>query len=131
MIEPEEFNPDWRVHPGNTLRELFIHRVLDNVRLTREEEEKTVRQLSEILNGRGRITPDLAEILQEVLKISASFFLNLQANFETSKAWDTTLPDGRRERRGYLSVEEQELHKDQGCEVLIESDGYTTVREEK
>jgi hypothetical protein len=131
MIEPTEFNPDWRVHPGATIRELFILKIFGT-----DAEYDVVKQLDEILIGRGRITPDLADLLHKELSfpkgsISVKFFLGLQANFEKSKSWDSTLPDGRRERRGFLSPEEQEFHKGQGCEVLIESDGYTTVRTPK
>ena len=118
-----EFNPDWRLHPGVIIRELFLLKVLGN-----DVEHDIIKQLDEIMMGRGRITPDLAEILHKELKVSAEFFLNYQKYFESSNAWDTTLPDGRRERRGYLSEEEREHHQNQGCEVLVESDGYTTVR---
>ena len=92
--KPTEFNPDWRVHPGNTIRELFIHRVLENIVLTEGQgpgcqkgarQEKVVKQLDEILKCEGKVTPEIADILGDVFNITPTFFLNLQKNFEKPK----------------------------------------------
>ena len=81
-IPPHKFEPDYRVHPGATLRETFIHRVLQDTMFFSDEEQEVVHQLDELMQGRGRITEELAIVLEQATKITRNFWLNLQKNYD-------------------------------------------------
>jgi len=74
------YKPDYAIHPGETLREK-----LEELKMLPKEfavrTSKPVKTISEILNGKSSITPDMAVQFEKVLCISAGFWLKHQANY--------------------------------------------------
>jgi len=74
------YQPDYAVHPGETLREK-----LKELTMTPKEfairTGKPVKTISEILNGKSSITFEMAVLFEKVLKISANFWIKKQSNF--------------------------------------------------
>lgn len=90
-MPPYKYEPDYKVHPGATLRETFIHHVLQDI--IKDEEQEIVHQLEELMQGRGRITEELAHILEEATKITHTFWLNLQKSYDEHPALGNTEND--------------------------------------
>lgn len=82
------FKPDWRVSPGETIKDAmeergWTQRVLaDRLGIDRL---KTGR----LLEGQEPLTADLARRLQNTLGISAQFWLNMEANYRKPTKGDT------------------------------------------
>jgi addiction module HigA family antidote len=75
-----KYQPDYAVHPGETLREK-----LNEINMLPKEfavrTGKPVKTISEILNGKSSITPEMAVLFEKVLEIPANFWIKKQANF--------------------------------------------------
>lgn len=80
-----KYEPQTVSHPGETLREK-----LDELQMTPKEFavrcNKADTIISEVLNGKRSITPDMAIQFENVTKIPASFWLKRQNNFNEAKA---------------------------------------------
>lgn len=80
MDRKYEFNADYAVHPGETLREK-----LDELNMKPKElairTGKPEKTISNILNGKSSITPEMAVQFEKVLKIPANFWLAKQSNY--------------------------------------------------
>jgi len=76
-----QFEPDYAVHPGETLRES-----LEDLQITPKEfavrTGKPEQTISKILNGKSAITPDMAVQFEKVLNIPAKFWLDMQADYD-------------------------------------------------
>ncbi len=75
-----KYEPEYAVHPGETLREK-----LNEIVMTPKEfavrTGKPVKTISEILNGKSSITHEMAVLFEKVLKIPAGFWIKKQANY--------------------------------------------------
>ena len=75
-----KYQPDYAVHPGETLREK-----LEETGMTPKEfairTGKPVKTISEVLNGKSSITTDMAVQFEKVLGIPANFWTKKQANY--------------------------------------------------
>jgi HTH-type transcriptional regulator / antitoxin HigA len=75
------FSPNYSVHPGETILD-----VLNQLNMSQKELSirisLTEKHISEIIRGVSPVTPETAIKLENVLGISASFWLNLQKNFD-------------------------------------------------
>ena len=75
-----KYEPDYAVHPGETLREK-----LEELGMTPKEfavrTGKPVKTISEILNGKSSITFEMSVLFEKVLKIPANFWIKKQANY--------------------------------------------------
>ena len=80
-----EYNPDVVFHPGETLREKLEELKVKPMEfaIRTGKPEKTI---SNVLNGKSSITPDMAVLFESILKIPASFWLRRQSRFDESKA---------------------------------------------
>ncbi len=80
MIARYTYQPDYAVHPGETLREK-----LEELVMTPKEfavrTGKPVKTISEILNAKSSITFEMAVLFEKVLNIPANFWIKKQANF--------------------------------------------------
>ncbi len=74
------FEPDYAVHPGETLREK-LEELNMNPKEFAVRVGKPVKTISNILNGKSSITPEIAVQFEKVLGISASFWMAKQANY--------------------------------------------------
>jgi plasmid maintenance system antidote protein VapI len=82
------YNPT-PVHPGATIRETVISRLIDitYVVLHKDTFENlivagVIDELSELMEGKGCITPALAIVLQDITGLCSEFWLNLQKNYD-------------------------------------------------
>lgn len=90
------YTPDFIVHPGVTLSE-----TLGSIGMSQTELAKRIfrpeKAISEIINGSKSITPETAIQLERALGIPASFWNNLEKNYQELKA--------KTEARGALTEE--------------------------
>jgi len=74
------YKPDYAVPPGDTLRE-----ALDSLSMTQRDLAsrmgRPLRTINEIIKGKASITPDTALELERILRIPASFWINLERNY--------------------------------------------------
>ena len=69
-----EFTPDYKVSPGETIREEMEWRFA-------LELDYPIEFVQDLLAGKARITAEVAERLAKVLGPSAQFWLNLEGNW--------------------------------------------------
>ncbi|RCS21393.1 addiction module antidote protein, HigA family [Phyllobacterium salinisoli] len=83
-------------HPGELLREDVL--IPLGIEVTEAARRLGVSRttLSRVINGHAGISPDLAIRLEQAGVSSARFWMNLQANYELSKAQERDLPVVRR-----------------------------------
>lgn len=85
QYKTDEYNPTIAIHPGLTLSE-----TLESIGMTQVEfAQRTSRPektISEIINGTTAITPETAIQFERVLSIPASFWNNLEKNYQELQA---------------------------------------------
>lgn len=72
---------EYIIHPGETIRELLEDREMTQKELAIRS-GVTPKHISEVLNGNASITPRFAAALEDVFGASASFWLNLQSEYD-------------------------------------------------
>lgn len=83
MLETDiiTFRPNYAVPPGETLKE-----TIGSVGMTQAEVAQRIGQpkktINEIIKGKAVITPDTAIQLERVLGVPASFWNNLERNYQ-------------------------------------------------
>ena len=76
--------PGSTIHPGELLREELEARKIKQIELAKELGiAKNV--MSEIVNGKRNITPELAVRLEEALGIKAEFWMRYQVTYEIDR----------------------------------------------
>jgi len=80
MITNNEFNPNYAIHPGETLKEKLEEIIMSSKELAIRTSKPT-KTISEVINGKSSITPEMAIQFEQVLKIPASFWIQSQANY--------------------------------------------------
>ena len=82
-------------HPGELLREDVL--VPLGIEVTEAAQRLGLARttLSRIINGKSGISPDLAIRLERAGVSTARFWMNLQSNYELSKAEERGQPQGR------------------------------------
>lgn len=75
------FDPDYAIHPGETLSEKLgeIHMASKEFAI---RTGKPIKTISEVRNCKSSITPEMAVQFEKVLKIPANFWLKRQANYD-------------------------------------------------
>ena len=120
--------PDEVSLPGETLQEVLDDRQMSQANLA-ERTGRPKKTINEIIKGKAAITPETALQLERVLGVSASFWNNLERNyqeylarkgeedlFEASAQWLKELPVKELEKRGW--IEKQPRTADQVRAVL-------------
>jgi HTH-type transcriptional regulator/antitoxin HigA len=81
----DNYNPNFAVHPGETLQETLEALGMSQADLARRisRPEKTI---SEIISGSNSITPETAIQFERALGVSASFWNNLEKNYQEINA---------------------------------------------
>lgn len=74
------FKPNWRVPPGETIKDAIEERGLTRADLA-DRLGLNRLQTGRLLTGTIPLTPDIARRLQDTLGISAQFWLNMEANY--------------------------------------------------
>jgi HTH-type transcriptional regulator / antitoxin HigA len=86
MVETKlTYNPDFAMHPGETLREELETANISQVELT-QRTGISEKHISQIINGEASITPDTAIKLERSLGVPAEFWANLQKNYDVTVA---------------------------------------------
>ncbi len=83
--EHREFNPDWTIHPGETLRKVIRVQGLTQ-RYVAEQVGISQKYLSEIVNGHALYSARLAVSFARLLGSSPQFWWNLRCNYELDLA---------------------------------------------
>jgi addiction module HigA family antidote len=79
------FLPDYGTSPGATLRELLDRLGLSQSDLA-ERTGRPKKTINEIVRGKAAITPETALQFERVLRIPASFWLNLERQYRAAQA---------------------------------------------
>ena len=76
-----EYYPQSVSHPGTTLSEILSEKQMGakEFAVRTGKPEKTI---SDVLNGKSSITPEMAILFEQVLKIPAHFWINRQKNYD-------------------------------------------------
>jgi antitoxin HigA-1 len=75
-------DPNWKVHPGEILREEFLKPLsISSYKLAQELHVPTPRINDIVLEKRG-ITPETAVLLAKFFNTSEQFWMNLQADYD-------------------------------------------------
>lgn len=80
-----QFLPDYAVPPGNILQETLETLGMSQADLARRT-GRPVKTISEIINGKTRITPETAIQFERVLGVSASLWNNLERQYQAALA---------------------------------------------
>lgn len=73
------------IHPGAILREDVLKPYNLTITDAAQDLQISRKQLSEIVNEKSSITPEMAIRFEQVFKIAASFWLDLQRDFDLWK----------------------------------------------
>jgi HTH-type transcriptional regulator/antitoxin HigA len=79
------FKPDIAIHPGYTLAKILARTGMSQKNLS-ERTGLSEKHLSQIINGKASITADTAFLLEDTLEGTASFWINLEKNYQETKA---------------------------------------------
>ncbi len=85
MATVNEFHLDIAFHPGETLKEK-LEELNIGVKEFSVRAEKPEKTIIAIINGESSITPEMAVIFENVLKIPARFWIKKQSSFDEFKA---------------------------------------------
>ena len=102
--DKNQFKPDIAIPPGETLKEVLEDRNLKQVDFCKRL-GVSEKMISQIINGVAPITPQTAFKFESVLGIPASFWINLESNYQEVKQ--------------RLEIENQLRNSDENKEVEI------------
>lgn len=77
---PHKFDPDWRVPPGETLREVMESMSMTSGRLATDS-GLSLGTIQALLDGTADLTPDVALRLEWATGIKALFWTNLESHY--------------------------------------------------
>lgn len=83
------FQPDYAVHPGETLKELLAEANITQAGLARAIGIST-KHLSQIITGKVRISVATALLLERELRVSAEFWMRMQAHYDVHTARESS-----------------------------------------
>ena len=83
-VEPRQYRPDVAIPPGDTIREMLAAKSMTQTALA-ERMNRPLNKVNEILQGRRAITEETALELELVLGLPASFWSDLERNFQTTR----------------------------------------------
>lgn len=79
-------NPNWKVHPGEILKEEFLNPLgMTTYQLAKKLGVPTPR-IHDIVLKKRAITPETAVLLARYFSTTEQFWLNLQANYDIDRA---------------------------------------------
>lgn len=86
MGTPRKDTPNWRVHPGEILREEFLKPMSISVYELAKRLHVSVPRINDIVLERRGITADTAVRLSRFFGTTEQFWLNLQDAYDVSRA---------------------------------------------
>jgi HTH-type transcriptional regulator/antitoxin HigA len=131
------YTPNKAIHPGHIIARTLEREGMSQKNLS-ERTGLTEKHISQVINGEASITVDTALLLENALGGSASFWINLEKNFQEAKARIERTSLLKREvgllpkfpyrelvKRGYV---EQTSNKDKKIECLWKFFGVNSLR---
>lgn len=103
MLSINQYFPESVTHPGEILLEALEERNLGSKEFA-VKTGKPEKTISAVLNGESSITPDMAVLFEQVLKIPANFWLEAQRNFDeyiAKVSYQQTLVDAENWARSF------------------------------
>ena len=85
MAETYPYEPDFAVHPGETLHEYIEYSPMGYLEFA-EKLGISLEELNNILAGKASITKDFAERLANITDVSYQFWINLQKRYDEFQA---------------------------------------------
>lgn len=76
-----DFHPNYNVHPGEILADILDNKSLSQKELA-DRINKSEKTISEIVNGKSPITPETAIQFEQALNVPATFWNNLEKNYQ-------------------------------------------------
>jgi addiction module HigA family antidote len=76
-----QFNPDYAIHPGEYLKEILESQKIKKVQLA-DWCQLSTKTISQIINGKANITPEIAVKFELMLGVAAYIWNNLQKNYD-------------------------------------------------
>jgi len=86
------YQPDYTVKPGDVLEEILETLAIKKTDLA-QRCDLSAKTISQIINGSAPVSPDTALCFQKVLKVNASIWNNLEANYRLSLARQSALKE--------------------------------------
>ena len=83
--QPYAYDPDYAIAPGETIRETLTALGMTQAELA-DRMGRPKKTINELVNGKAAIIPETAVQLERVLGIPAQMWLNLEANYQATKA---------------------------------------------
>ena len=74
-------SPELLIHPGETLQELLEDRGMEQSALSKRT-GFSEKHIGQVMAGNAPVTESFARALEVVFGVEASFWLNLQSNYE-------------------------------------------------
>ncbi|MGB6045633.1 MAG: HigA family addiction module antitoxin [Pirellulales bacterium] len=84
-IAPRPYSPDIAISPGETIREVLEHEGMTQAELAKRM-GRPINKINEVIQGKRQITADTALELELALGLPASFWINLEKNYQLTKA---------------------------------------------
>jgi HTH-type transcriptional regulator/antitoxin HigA len=85
---PNQFNPDYVIHPGEILEETLKSRSISHIELAKRT-GLSMKTVSLITNGKAPLTAETAIHLEKALGVSAQLWSNLDAKYRLFQAKET------------------------------------------
>src|SRR3989338_7433961 len=79
------YQPNKAIHPGHVISRTLGREGMSQKNLS-ERTGLTEKHLSQIINGNASITVETALLLENALGVSASFWINLEKNYQETTA---------------------------------------------
>jgi len=121
--EKKAFRPNYAVPPGETLKETIESLGMTQAELA-QRTGRPKKTINEIIKGKAAIIPDTAIQLERVLGVPASFWNNLERNYQETMArlreeeqlqsqikWLKSFPMAELVKKGWLPKEKSDVEK--------------------
>ncbi len=108
------YEPDYVIHPGVTLEEVLEERAMSQADLARRT-GLSEKHISQVINGKSSLSPDMAVRLEPVLGIRAATWNRLESGYQEARlrlqerslsedesTWLDALPIRELQKRGFL-----------------------------
>lgn len=118
----EEFNPNWAIHPGPSIRDGMIEKDISWIDLM-SKLNINEQEFDMLMDGRRAITPDLAEGLEASIGGSKIFWLRREAQHRAHVARLTEekmCKGDARSKQSMLKVNGSTFRCECGCNVFTE-----------
>lgn len=108
--QPDEFTPDWSVHPGVILRGVLEERGIRQSELA-ERTGLTAKHINQIVSGSIGISPDVALLLERALDAKAGFWMRIEADYQAHLSREKARAQLQEFSQWALKFDQETLHR--------------------